>query len=112
MFSHGSLFQFTLENHNKVGESFQMSERNLYISSSTCRIFSLGLIRGAENSGLFSCVQRIGSCSAYFLISSGTCGKPMYAVWKNCSQTKNIEIKSENIKSNVLASTFNTFNPK
>ena len=29
------------------------------------RIFSLGLIRGIENSGLFTCMRRIGGCSAH-----------------------------------------------
>ena len=32
------------------------------------------------------------------LILSGTCGKTMYAVQKNCSRPKNIEIKLEKRK--------------
>ena len=41
-----------------------LDDRKRYISRST-QIFSLGLIRGIENSGLFTCMRRISGRSAH-----------------------------------------------
>ena len=59
--------------------------RKIYFSRSTGKVL-FRLIRQIKNSG-----------------SSGTCTKTKHTVRKNCSRPKNIEIESENVKSNIQA---------
>ena len=96
MFLHSSLFQFTLENHKKAGESFRISERNIF--QDLPGYFHLD---GSEKWKIVACLPVYDALVAVRptrLISPGTCGKTLYAAQKNCSRPKNIEIKSEKSK--------------
>ena len=95
--SYTAVYLVYIREPQKVGESFRMSERNIF--QDLPRYFHLDW---SEESKIVACLPVCDALVAVWhtrLISSGTCGKTMYAARKNCSRPKNIEIKSENVKS-------------
>ena len=101
-------FNLHLRTTKKSGNHFRCQKEiyfKIYLE------FSLGLIRGIENSGL--CLPVCDALAAVRhtpLILSGTCSKTTCAALKNCSRPKNIEIKLEKRKIKCTSQYFQSLN--